>query len=114
MAQPLWICHFLCTLLAQAVLQGIVALQFDVFTKAPSNPGGIGFDKEIGIPFAKQLMETTTKYVWNMFEQFRPANRKTDVEVVHMIIDTNVDAEAITDGAACPIMSARLIEGIAD
>ena len=49
------------------------------------------------------LMKTTTKYVWNMFEQYHPINRRRDVEVVHMIIDTNGDAEAITDGGVCTI-----------
>ena len=50
--------HFLSFLLALAVLQGIGALEFDVYNNAASTPGGARFDEEIGIPYAKQVIKT--------------------------------------------------------
>ncbi|GMP38445.1 hypothetical protein CsSME_00009690 [Camellia sinensis var. sinensis] len=70
-----------------ALLQANEALEFDVFNKVPSTPGGVQFDKEIGIPFTKRLMEKQ--------------QNSTDVEVVHMVIDNYDGYVAITYIGAC-------------
>ncbi|KAL6957580.1 hypothetical protein U1Q18_041882 [Sarracenia purpurea var. burkii] len=95
--------HFLSSLLSLAALHGVAAVEFDVFHNAGSTPGGIRFDHEIGVPFAKQVMETTTNFVWKLLEENRPEDRRTDVQVVHMIVDDYTGAAAIAYGGACTI-----------
>ncbi|KAF5951800.1 hypothetical protein HYC85_009744 [Camellia sinensis] len=94
--------RFMASLLAlAALLQANEALEFDVFNKVPSTPGGVQFDKEIGIPFTKRLMEKQQNSYGTCWRQMARRIGRTDVEVVHMVIDNYDGYVAITYIGAC-------------
>ncbi|GJZ69652.1 hypothetical protein Tco_0633202 [Tanacetum coccineum] len=68
----------LCTLLTFSIcLHGISAMDYFVTNEAASTPGGIRFDKEIGIPYTKQIMGTSIDFIWHtVFQQNSPYDQK--------------------------------------
>ncbi|CAL5378995.1 unnamed protein product [Camellia sinensis] len=82
-----------CCLIALAALQSIAAVQFDVDNIDKATPGGVRFTNEIGVEFAKQTMETTTNFIWKLYEENTDIDRK-DYQRVLMVIENYQGAEA--------------------
>ncbi|KAF5951797.1 hypothetical protein HYC85_009741 [Camellia sinensis] len=93
-----------------AMLQITGAVQFDVSNIARTSPGGLRFTEEIGVDYAEQTMETTTNFIWDMFDQQNNASERKDVEKVSMVIADYKGAEAITYGETI-IVSALYLQG---
>ncbi|KAK3035719.1 hypothetical protein RJ639_033421 [Escallonia herrerae] len=67
---------FLSLLLALAALHGTCGVEYEVENDTPHTLGGVRFDQDIGIPFTKNIMGTINKFIWQIFEQPTPADRK--------------------------------------
>ncbi|KAK3011921.1 hypothetical protein RJ639_010499 [Escallonia herrerae] len=67
---------FLSLLLALAALHGTCGVEYEVENDTPHTLGGVRFDQDIGIPFTKNIMGTINKFIWQVFEQPTPADRK--------------------------------------
>ncbi|XP_028057114.1 uncharacterized protein LOC114261106 [Camellia sinensis] len=74
---------------------------------AGSTPGGARFTKEIGVKFANQTMDTTTNFIWKMFEENTAAERK-DQQKVLMTTDDR-DAEAMGYGNTINVSAIYLL-----
>ncbi|CAL5377440.1 unnamed protein product [Camellia sinensis] len=82
-----------CCLIALAALQSIAAVQFNVDNIDKATPGGVRFTNEIGVEFAKQTMETTTNFIWKLYEENIDIDRK-DYQRVLMVIENYQGTEA--------------------
>ncbi|KAF3327925.1 Peptidase of plants and bacteria [Carex littledalei] len=51
------------------------AVQFQAFNYANGTAGGTRFDSQIGVRYTKQVMSTSTNFIWKTFNQ-KPADRK--------------------------------------
>ncbi|KAK3035715.1 hypothetical protein RJ639_033417 [Escallonia herrerae] len=76
---------FLSLLLALAALHGTCGVEYEVENDTPNTLGGVRFDQDIGIPFTKNIMGIINQFIWNVFEQPTPADRKY-VPVVKVVI----------------------------
>ncbi|KAF5951793.1 hypothetical protein HYC85_009737 [Camellia sinensis] len=83
-----------CCLIALAALQSIVVVQFDVDNIDKATPRGVRFTNEIGVKFAKQTMETTTNFMWKLYEENTDIDRK-DYQRVLMVIENYQGAKAV-------------------
>ncbi|KAK2985829.1 hypothetical protein RJ640_018695 [Escallonia rubra] len=72
-------------LLALAALQSTYGVEYEVQNDTPETLGGVRFDREIGIPFTKRIMGTINKFIWRVFEQPTPDDRKL-VRLVKVVI----------------------------
>ncbi|KAL6957579.1 hypothetical protein U1Q18_041881 [Sarracenia purpurea var. burkii] len=95
--------------LALTALQITVAVEFTVNNTAGNSPGGLRFEKDIGVKYTKQLMSNTTNFIWNMLEETN-ANDRKKVEEVSIVIDVYKGAEAICYGNTINV-SAVYLEG---
>ncbi|CAL5377439.1 unnamed protein product [Camellia sinensis] len=93
-----------------AMLQIIGAVQFEVSNIAGTSLGGLRFTEEIGVNYAEQTMETTTNFIWDMFDQQNNASERKNVEKVSMVITGYKGAEAITYGETITV-SAEYLQG---
>lgn len=100
---------FLYSLIALASFQAIFAVEYDVINNAPKTPGGLRFDLEIGVPYTKQIMGTINTFIYNIFRQNSPADRRKQ-DAVSVFIQDYKGAEAITSGANINV-SAIYIQG---
>ncbi|KAK3023796.1 hypothetical protein RJ639_043412 [Escallonia herrerae] len=80
-----------------AALQGIHAVEYVVTNTATGTPGGVRFDREIGIEYTKKIMGIINRFVWELLDERTAADRKP-VEVVNLYIVEFNGAEAITWG----------------
>ncbi|KAK2986682.1 hypothetical protein RJ640_020844 [Escallonia rubra] len=78
-------------------LQGIHAVEYVVTNTATGTPGGIRFDREIGIEYTKKIMGIINRFVWELLDERTAADRKP-VEVVNLYVVEFNGAEAITWG----------------
>lgn len=60
------------------------AVQFQASNNAKGTAGGTRFDREIGVSYTKQVMSTSSNFIWNTFKQ-QPADRK-NVDLVTLVI----------------------------
>ncbi|XP_047337829.1 uncharacterized protein LOC124941533 [Impatiens glandulifera] len=90
-----------------ASLYGITCLEFIVINNAKTTPGGIRFEKEIGLKYAKEAMETTSKFIWNMLNQNDPKDRRV-MDNVTMYISEYKGAEAFTQANKINVSSVYL------
>ncbi|WP_411024805.1 basic secretory protein-like protein, partial [Salmonella sp. s57610] len=87
------------------------AIEYTVTNKVENTPGGIRFNNEIGVDYTKLIMDLSTNFVWETFQQNSPAEKKT-IEKVSVFIET-------TDGVGYTIndeihVSATYIQGYSD
>ncbi|CBI22516.3 hypothetical protein VitviT2T_003589 [Vitis vinifera] len=71
---------------------GIQAVEYEVTNNAGSSAGGVRFTNEIGIPYSRQTLVSATDFIWGVFQQNTPEERKT-VQKVSLIIE-NMDGVA--------------------
>ncbi|MBA0791647.1 hypothetical protein Gohar_016215 [Gossypium harknessii] len=82
---------FLVYLLALATsLHSSTAVDYTVTNEVPTTPGGTVFDKELGVEYTRQQMESASQFIWNLFRQPDPASRK-NVQSVSLFIVDNLD-----------------------
>ncbi|KAL6347078.1 hypothetical protein AAG906_012329 [Vitis piasezkii] len=75
-----------------AAQHGIQAVEYEVTNNAGSSAGGVRFTNEIGIPYSRQTLVSATDFIWGVFQQNTPEERKT-VQKVSLIIE-NMDGVA--------------------
>nr|XP_043629747.1 uncharacterized protein LOC122601033 [Erigeron canadensis] len=74
-------------------------MEFRVINDVPKTPGGIKFEKEIGIPFTKQILPKIINYIWStLFQQNNPSERK-NIDVLQVFI-TKIDEKPTPVGVA--------------
>ncbi|WJZ83947.1 hypothetical protein VitviT2T_003586 [Vitis vinifera] len=82
----------LSSLVVLAALHGIHAVEYVVTNNAENSTGGVRFNNDIGIEYSRQTLVSATEFIWRLFQQNTPADRK-DVQRVTLIIEN-------TDGIA--------------
>ncbi|XP_012450724.1 uncharacterized protein LOC105773399 [Gossypium raimondii] len=86
---------FLVYLLALATsLHSSTAVDYTVTNEVPTTPGGTVFDKELGVEYTRQQMESASQFIWNLFRQPDPASRK-NVQSVSLFIVDNLDERVV-------------------
>lgn len=78
---------YLSLLLTLATLQGTHAVDYVVTNTAGSTAGGARFNNEIGATYSKQTLSSATEFIWRIFQQNTPADRK-NVQKVSLFIDS--------------------------
>ncbi|TMW93824.1 hypothetical protein EJD97_011120 [Solanum chilense] len=90
-------------------------MTYSVTNTAANTPGGARFNRDIGAQYCQQTLAAATSFIWNIFQQNFPADRK-NVPKVSMFVD-DMAGVAYTNNNQIHV-SARapggLIEGIAD
>ncbi|WJX14942.1 hypothetical protein P8452_05139 [Trifolium repens] len=84
---------FFLVLLA-TTMHGIQAVDYSVTNNALSTPGGVRFRDQIGAQYATQTLDAATQFIWKVFQQNTPADRKT-VQKVSLFVD-DMDGVAYT------------------
>ncbi|XP_060174410.1 uncharacterized protein LOC132605209 [Lycium barbarum] len=84
-------------LLILAVTQGIHAVDYIITNKAANRPGGARFDDEIGVPYSQQTLENATSFIWKIFQQDSPIQRKNVQNITMFIDDMEVGNDAINN-----------------
>ncbi|KAK7343493.1 hypothetical protein VNO77_12277 [Canavalia gladiata] len=100
------IMHALWFLVLVAGMQGTKAVEYTVTNNALTTPGGVRFRDEIGDEYAKQTLDSATQFIWGIFQQSTPADRK-DVDKVSLFVD-DMDGVAYTSNNEIHV-SARYI-----
>jgi len=83
------------------------AVQYSVTNRALTTTGGVVFRDEIGDAYAKQILDSATQFIWRIFQQSNPADRK-NVQTVSLFVD-DIDGVAYTSGDEIHL-SARYVE----
>lgn len=95
------------SLIALGSSQAIYAINYNVINNAKDKPGGQRFEREIGVPYTKQIMGTINNFIYKMFQQNSPGDRRHQDEVNVTITEYN-GAEAITMGNVVNVSSLYL------
>ncbi|XP_004496927.1 uncharacterized protein [Cicer arietinum] len=90
--------HALCFLVFLAAINGIQAVEYSVTNSALSTR----FRDQIGTQYATQKLDSATQFIWNIFQQNNPADRR-HVQKVGLLIEnfdnpiayTNTNTEEI-------------------
>ncbi|XP_059313965.1 uncharacterized protein LOC132064842 [Lycium ferocissimum] len=86
---------FISSLLILAIFtQKIHAVEYSVTNRAANTPGGARFDRDIGVPYSKLTLAFSTSFIWRIFEQNSPSDRK-NVQKISMFVD-DIDGVAYT------------------
>ncbi|GLJ24692.1 hypothetical protein SUGI_0472260 [Cryptomeria japonica] len=98
------------------------AVDFEFSINAQGTTGGNRFDQEIGQSGALEIMNSSTKFIWDTFQQQSAADRK-NVDKVTLIVES-MDGIAYTSGDQIHLSAdywngqgnapSGLIEGVAD
>ncbi|XP_014512939.2 uncharacterized protein LOC106771466 [Vigna radiata var. radiata] len=99
----------LCFLVFLAAMQGTTeAVEYSFSNNALSTPGGVRFRDEIGEEYAKQTLESASQFIWGIFQQNGPGDRKS-VEKVSLFVD-DMDGVAYTSNNEIHV-SGRYVNG---
>jgi opacity protein-like surface antigen len=82
-------------LLAAAATAG--AVTFEVINNATTTPGGQRFDRDYGVSYAAQVLSDASCFIWAVFNQKSPADRRP-VDHVTLVVNA-VDGIAYTAGS---------------
>ncbi|CAN6318021.1 unnamed protein product [Urochloa humidicola] len=74
----------LLVLTAAAAVAG--AVTFDATNTASDTPGGQRFDQIVGLDYAEQVLSDASAFVWNIFNQPNPADRRP-VDAVTLVVE---------------------------
>ena len=77
----------LLTSVIAVVATGSSTLQYKATNKATGEPGGIRFDKEIGLNYSKQVLATASSFIWCTLGQASPQARK-NVTVITLTVES--------------------------
>ncbi|KAI9127526.1 hypothetical protein K1719_000519 [Acacia pycnantha] len=77
-----------------AAIEGAKAVDYTVTNTALNTPGGRAFRDKIGDAYARRTLDSATKFIWRIFQQNSPADRK-NVQKVSLFVD-DMDGVAFT------------------
>ncbi|XP_015070999.1 uncharacterized protein LOC107015287 [Solanum pennellii] len=83
-------------------------MTYSVTNTAANTPGGARFNRDIGAQYCQQTLAAATSFIWNIFQQNFPADRK-NVPKVSMFVDETAGV-AYTNSNTIHV-SARYIQG---
>ncbi|KAG5077584.1 hypothetical protein JHK82_056279 [Glycine max] len=86
--------HALCFLVFLSALHATHAVEYTVTNNALSTPGGVAFRDKIGAEYAKRTLDSATQFIWRIFQQNNPSDRK-NVQKVSLFVD-DMDGVAYT------------------
>nr|GMD05127.1 Basic secretory protease [Ipomoea batatas] len=86
---------YLCILILGAAIHGCRAVEYSVNNTAANTPGGARFNQVIGEECAKHVLDAAANFIWRVFRQNSPGDRK-DVKKVIMFVD-DMDGVAYED-----------------
>ncbi|KAK3420506.1 hypothetical protein EUGRSUZ_G01335 [Eucalyptus grandis] len=78
---------FLATLVVLSSSMQSHAVEYTVTNSAGNTTGGVRFSSEIGIPYSRRTLSAATRFIWMVFHQKAPGDRKS-VEKVSLFIET--------------------------
>ncbi|XP_051147207.1 uncharacterized protein LOC127262532 [Andrographis paniculata] len=87
----------LALLIGASAIPGGAAVDYTVTNNAGTTPGGARFNTDIGEDYTRQTMEAATNFIWDIFQQTDPADRK-NVDIVKVFIDEKIPYIAYTSG----------------
>ncbi|KAF2294599.1 hypothetical protein GH714_013297 [Hevea brasiliensis] len=87
---------FLSFVLTLKTFHGIQAVEYIVTNRAPTTPGGIKFNNELGVEYTKQTMALASDFIWSLFQQNTEADRKNVPRVSLFLDDLGNDEIAKT------------------
>ncbi|KAH6789837.1 Plant basic secretory protein family protein [Perilla frutescens var. frutescens] len=76
----------LSSLVALSTIGGGSAVEYTVTNTAENTPGGAKFNTDIGAQYSLQTMDAATNFIWGIFQQTNPSDRKS-VDRVSLFID---------------------------
>ncbi|KAL3515330.1 hypothetical protein ACH5RR_022232 [Cinchona calisaya] len=91
-------------------IHAVHAVDYTVTNTVANTPGGAQFERDIGAQYSLQTMDSSTNFIWRVFQQNTPSDRK-DVQKVSMFVDDfdgNVVAYAVNNEIH---VNARFIQG---
>ncbi|KAL8554625.1 hypothetical protein ACS0TY_002711 [Phlomoides rotata] len=97
-----------CMLILSSAIGGISAVEYPVSNTAVNTPGGARFDTDIGAQYSQQTLDAATTFIWGIFQQSNPSDRKA-VDTVSLFID-DMDGVAFASNNEIHV-SARYIQG---
>ncbi|XP_074336665.1 uncharacterized protein LOC141673829 [Apium graveolens] len=82
-----------------AIIRGVVSIDYNVTDVVSGTPGGIRFEKEIGVDYSIQEMGTINQFIYTLFDQQNNPNDRRPQNFVQLYIDVHADeAAAVTSG----------------
>ncbi|KAK7280296.1 hypothetical protein RJT34_25358 [Clitoria ternatea] len=75
-------------------IHGTRAVEYSVTNNALTTPGGVTFRDKIGAAYAKQTLDSATQFIWRVFQQNTPADRK-NVQKVSLFVDDIHDMDGV-------------------
>lgn len=84
------------------------AVEYTVTNTAENTPGGAKFNTDIGAEYSLQTLDAATNFIWGIFQQSNPSDRKS-VDRVPLFID-DMDGVAYASNDQIHV-SARYING---
>ncbi|KAL2254600.1 uncharacterized protein LOC105169499 [Sesamum indicum] len=91
-----------------SAMEGSSAVEYSVTNTAANTPLGARFDTDIGAQYTREAMNAATTFIWGIFQQNNPSDRKS-VERVSLFID-DMDGVAYASNNEIHV-SARYIQG---
>lgn len=91
--------NLLCAVLILiSFVQVTLSINYNVTDIVPNTQGGMRFEKEIGIDYSIQEMGVINQFIYNLFDQQNPDDRRPQ-DFVQLYIDVHADgAIAVTSG----------------
>ncbi|GAB4856583.1 hypothetical protein Ancab_014500 [Ancistrocladus abbreviatus] len=81
-------------LLLLSSIQPTHAVDYEVINNAANTPGGERFTNEVGTDYSRDTLSAATTFIWQIFQQDNPADRK-DVQKITLIVES-IDGVAYT------------------
>ncbi|CAI9101951.1 OLC1v1000124C1 [Oldenlandia corymbosa var. corymbosa] len=100
---------FSCFVIVASFVHGSHAVQFTVTNTALGTPGGDRFRAEVGAPYARTVLNSSTTFIWRLLQENAPADRK-NIQTVSMFVD-DMDGVAYTSNDQIHV-SARWFQGL--
>ncbi|KAL0384267.1 UNVERIFIED_CONTAM: Basic secretory protease [Sesamum radiatum] len=91
-----------------SAMEGSYAVEYSVTNTAADTPGGARFNTDIGAQYTHETLNAATTFIWGIFQQNNPSDRKS-VERVSLFID-DMDGVAYASNNEIHV-SARYIQG---
>ncbi|KAK4437934.1 Basic secretory protease [Sesamum alatum] len=91
-----------------SAMKGSSAVEYSVTNTAANTPGGNRFNTDIGAQYSRETMNAATTFIWGIFQQNNPSDRK-NVDRVSLFID-DMDGVAYASNNEIHV-SARYIQG---
>ncbi|KAL1534556.1 hypothetical protein AAHA92_30723 [Salvia divinorum] len=71
-----------------SAIGGSSAVEYSVTNNAENTPGGDKFNTDVGAEYSQQTLDAATSFIWGIFQQTNPDDRKS-VDRVSLFIDEN-------------------------